>query len=65
MKNTITIRIRSAEELRKATPSALFRSALYRTGAGVHADSPGRYSKRDRAKNRADERRALLRRDDA
>lgn len=44
----------------KRLPSALFTSALYRSGAGAHADQGGRYSKRERAQNRADERRARL-----
>ena len=52
--------LRSQQELWKQTPSPLFRAALYRSGAGVHADAPGRYGKRDRAINNRDERRALL-----
>ncbi len=52
--------VRSQMELRKQTPSPLFRAALYRSGAGVHADAPGRYNKRDRARNRSDERAARL-----
>ncbi|MBB6049210.1 hypothetical protein [Armatimonas rosea] len=44
----------------KHLPSALFTSALYRSGAGAHADQRGRYSKRERASHRADERRARL-----
>ena len=64
MKTIITIRTRSAAELRKHTPSALFRAAHYRSGAGVHADGADRYDKRRRARNRADERRALLNRGD-
>lgn len=60
MKNkVITIKVRSQAELRKQTPSALFRTALYRGGAGVHADNDGRYSKRNRARNRQDERQAF------
>ncbi len=57
--NKKTIAVRSQVELLKHTPSALFRAALYRSGAGVHADNLGRYSKRDRAKNRKEERVAL------
>jgi hypothetical protein len=60
MKKT-AVRLRSQVELLKHTPSALFRSARYRSGAGVHADSPGRYGKRDRASNRREERLAALR----
>ena len=56
---TIKIAVRTQTELRKQTPSALFRAALYRSGAGIHADNDGRYSKRNRAQNRRDERRAL------
>lgn len=50
---------KQAEAL-KHLPSALFTAALYRSGAGAHADQRGRYNKRDRAQNRADERRARL-----
>jgi hypothetical protein len=60
---TKTTAVRTQLEILKQTPSALFRSARYRSGAGVHADENGRYSKRDRAKNRKDERLALLNRD--
>lgn len=49
-------------ELLKHTPSALFRAARYRSGAGVHADQRGRYSKRDRAKNRREAQLAVSRR---
>jgi hypothetical protein len=56
-----TPRLRSQVELLKHTPSALVRAARYRSGAGVHADSPGRYGKRDRASNRREERLAALR----
>jgi len=61
---TITVPVRSQAELLKQTPSALFRSALYRSGAGTHADQKGRYSKRDRARNRQEEQAARFRRDD-
>ncbi len=44
--------------IRRRLPSALVKAALYRSGAGVHADQPGRYGKRERARVRADERRA-------
>lgn len=54
----------SQVELLKHTPSALFRAAYYRSGAGIHADQPGRYSKRDRAKNRREAQLSILRRDD-
>ncbi len=61
----ITIPTLSLRELLKHTPSALFRAARYRGGAGVHADQKGRYTKRDRAKNRHEERLATVRRDEA
>lgn len=51
---------RTQVEILHSLPSALFRSARTRSGAGVHADQGGRYSKRERAKNRAEERAALL-----
>lgn len=47
-------------EALKHLPSALFRAALYRSGAGAHADQRGRYGKRERARHRADERQARL-----
>ena len=62
---TTTITLRSQVELLKSTPSALFRAARFRSGAGVHADNEGRYTKRDRAKNRQEERRARLQRNDS
>ena len=46
-------------EALKHMPSPLFRAVRYRSGAGIHSDQPGRYGKRERAQNRADERRAL------
>ncbi|MGC4044139.1 MAG: hypothetical protein QM758_10100 [Armatimonas sp.] len=51
---------RTQVEILQSTPSALFRSARTRSGAGVHADQGGRYGKRERAKNRAEERTAFL-----
>jgi hypothetical protein len=66
MKTTIKVKaVRSQQELRKHTPSPLFRAALYRSGAGIHAEDLGRYTKRDRAKHRQDERRACLNHNDA
>ena len=47
-------------EALKRLPSALFTAALYRSGAGAHANQRGCYSKRERASHRADERRATL-----
>jgi hypothetical protein len=47
-------------EALKRLPSPLFTAALYRSGAGAHADQNGRYSKRQRSQNRAEERRARL-----
>lgn len=47
-------------EALKRLPSPLFTAALYRSGAGAHTDQPSRYSKRERASHRADERRARL-----
>ncbi len=61
----LTIPIRSQVEILKHTPSPLFRAAYYRTGAGVHADQKGRYTKRNRAKNRQEERHVRLQRDDS
>jgi hypothetical protein len=51
---------RTQVELLRTTPSKLFAAARTRSGAGVHADQGGRYNKRQRAKNRAEERAALL-----
>ena len=45
------------EAIGRRQPSLLVRAALYRSGAGVHADQEGRYGKRERARNRAEERR--------
>ena len=50
----------SQVEILKRLPSKLFAAASVRSGAGVHADQSGRYGKRDRAKVRAEERRAYL-----
>lgn len=61
----VTIPVRSQIEILKHMPSPLFRAANYRSGAGVHADQKGRYTKRNRAKNRQEERRAMLHRGDA
>lgn len=47
-------------EALKHLPSPLFTAALYRSGAGAHTDQPSRYSKRERASHRADERHARL-----
>ena len=58
----MTIQSRSQVEILKHMPSPLFRAANYRSGSGVHADQKGRYGKRNRAKNRQEERRALLHR---
>lgn len=57
-----TVPLPSQRELLKHTPSALFRAAYYRSGAGIHADQRGRYTKRDRAKNRREEQLAVSRR---
>ena len=58
MRRTPTTKTKQVEAL-KRMPSALFTAALYRSGAGEHSDQQGRYSKRERSKHRADERRAL------
>lgn len=60
----MTIPARSQAEILKHMPSPLFRAAHYRSGAGVHADQKGRYTKRNRAKNRQEERYAMLHRGD-
>lgn len=60
MKRTPTPKSTKQVEALKRLPSALFTAALYRSGAGTHADQHGRYSKRERSQNRADERRARL-----
>jgi hypothetical protein len=57
MKKPITITI-DREAIRRRLPSALMKSALYRSGAGTHADQGGRYGKRERARHKAEERRA-------
>ncbi len=51
---------RTQVELLKSTPSKLFAAARMRSGAGVHADQNGRYSKRQRRASRTEERDALL-----
>ncbi len=59
MRRTPTTKTTKQVEALKRLPSALFTAALYRSGAGEHSDQQSRYSKRERAKHRADERRAL------
>jgi hypothetical protein len=60
MRNTPTQRSTKQLAALKRLPSPLFTAALYRSGAGAHADQKGRYSKRERSQHRADERRARL-----
>jgi hypothetical protein len=60
MKRTSVTQPTKQLEALKRLPSALFTAALYRSGAGAHTDQGGRYSKRERASHRADERRAKL-----
>ncbi|WP_309710243.1 hypothetical protein [Armatimonas sp.] len=60
MKRTQAHKSTKQVEALKRLPSALFTAALYRSGSGTHADQEGRYSKRERARHRADERRAKL-----
>jgi hypothetical protein len=57
-KRTPTYKSTKQVEALKRLPSALFTAALYRSGAGEHTDQRGRYSKRERARHHADERRA-------
>jgi hypothetical protein len=59
-KGNRTPRRRTQAELLRSTPSPLFAAARTRSGAGVHTDQGGRYGKRERAKNRAQERAARL-----
>lgn len=56
MKKPITISI-DREAIRRRMPSELMKSALYRSGAGIHADQGGRYGKRERVRHKAEERR--------
>jgi hypothetical protein len=44
----------------KRTPSPLFLAARTRSGAGVHRNQKGRYSRRERAISRQEERRVRL-----
>lgn len=60
MKRIATRKSTKQVEALKRLPSALFTAALYRSGSGTHADQEGRYSKRQRAQHRADERLAKL-----
>lgn len=60
MKRTPAKKPNKQVEALKRLPSALFTAALYRSGAGEHNDQRGRYSKRERARHRADERQARL-----
>lgn len=59
-KTIVRIPARTQVEIMHSTPSDVFLSAQWRGGAGIHQDQRGRYNKRDRAKNKHEERRALM-----